>query len=668
MGNSSSSGRGHHDETVDYGCLVPQGVYTGPRDWNQAIVSQLIVARRLAPFYRPLEDYEEDWDDDQILAARKELPDPDNADVVTRIEATNAPSNPHKSKRPGALKEPAKPEAQIYRGAVECPICFLYYPPNINHSRCCDQAICTECFVQIKRAEPTTTHLVSEPAACPYCVQENFGVVYTPPPWRTGLGSDGSVRLIYPSTPAFHMNLTSWFNQSSPWSDSQRASSEPTTVPTHKRRQKSFSADSPEVVTTDQIRPDWEAKLEAVRAAVARRANRRIIMRQVGDRLIPVGVTSGRVHALSPEEAAALGNETAGSRRSRRRQGPQNGQLEQFMGMAGQDLEELMLMEAMRLSLLDHEEHQRKEAEEKKKKAAEEAAGDNGGGNASNELENAAGSQATSGPGPSTLEATSTLRPSNSPNVSSPVSSLSRSGSPSPPKQATLSSQESQQPGRRSWSISRSRTPPPNPVPNLPLSEDNQAAWRDRSSGAPPFSTLNAALTSTSTAAAFLGPSDEQRKSRSITPEPTHAPTPSSSIPSHPTPAQASLPTTTNDIHSLPLPITVEDATPTVAIVDPSPDPIEVNSSTPSVPPAEPHAPAINAEAPQSSSPISSITTVESETGAGTGVSSSNGFLPSSPGSEMSHEQLSHSATTIEDPSKNGQTAAVSTVVEELSR
>ena len=68
-----------------------------------------------------------------------------------------------------------------------------YYPPNINHSRCCDQAICTECFVQIKRVEPTTTHLVSEPAACPYCVQENFGIVYTPPPWRTGLGSEGAV-------------------------------------------------------------------------------------------------------------------------------------------------------------------------------------------------------------------------------------------------------------------------------------------------------------------------------------------------------------------------------------------------------------------------------------------------------------------------------------------
>jgi len=53
-----------------------------------------------------------------------------------------------------------------------------YYPPNMVHTRCCDQPICTECFVQIKRAEPTPTHLESEPAACPFCMETNFGGVY----------------------------------------------------------------------------------------------------------------------------------------------------------------------------------------------------------------------------------------------------------------------------------------------------------------------------------------------------------------------------------------------------------------------------------------------------------------------------------------------------------
>jgi hypothetical protein len=125
MGNSaSSSGRGHNDE-VDYGHLTPQGIYTGPRDWNQHTVSQLICMRRLAPFYRPLEDYDESWDDDQILAARRNLPDADGVSesVIPRSETNNASVS--KAKRPGIPKEPTKPEATVYRGAVECPICFL---------------------------------------------------------------------------------------------------------------------------------------------------------------------------------------------------------------------------------------------------------------------------------------------------------------------------------------------------------------------------------------------------------------------------------------------------------------------------------------------------------------------------------------------------------------
>ncbi len=127
-----------------------------------------------------------------------------------------------------------------------------------------------------------------------------------------------------------------------------------------KKRRKSFGADNPDVVSVgeylstiigcdnlnisaDQIRPDWEAKLAAIRAAVARRANRRIVMRQVGDRLVPVGITSGRIHALPTEDAQENegGGVERGSRRSRRR--TQNNELNQYlgsMGLGGQDLEE----------------------------------------------------------------------------------------------------------------------------------------------------------------------------------------------------------------------------------------------------------------------------------------------------------------------------------------
>ncbi|KAJ6547384.1 hypothetical protein B0H19DRAFT_1211963 [Mycena capillaripes] len=485
MGNSSSSSGRPHDDSVDYGQLVPQGVYTGARDWNQSITAQLIIQRRLAPFYRPLEDYEDSWDDDQILAARKPLPDVDGE----QPPPPPPPAPAKASKRPGLLKEPMKPEATVYRGAVECPICFLYYPPNINHSRCCDQAICTECFVQIKRSEPTTTHLVSEPAACPYCVQDNFGIVYSPPPWRAGIGSEGT---------------------SSPWSDSPKGSSQSIEAsapyPTHKRRQKSFSADSAEVVLTDHIRPDWEAKLAAVRAAVTRRANRRIIMRQVGDRLIPVGVTSGRVHALSPEEAAQaeVPAEGTGSRRSRRRQQPPpNGNFEQFMGMGGQELEELMIMEAMRLSLIDHEEQQRKEAEEKKKKAEA--------GNATAAAEESA--SVGPGPGPSTLEARSSASalnlPSPSPSGSTPHSPSSLSVNRNP---------------------SRSRSPSPNPLQAL---KDTASGWRRRTSSPPPFTTLSAALSTVSTASAVLS-------STAGEPSPLPAPTAQPDTPTVDTPSQPS--------------------------------------------------------------------------------------------------------------------------------
>lgn len=125
MGNSSSSSGRPHDDSVDYGQLVPQGVYTGQRDWNQSITAQLIIARRLAPFYRPLEDYEDNWDDDRILAARKPLPDADGEQQAQPPPPPPPTASSLKGKRPGIVKEPSKPEAMVYRGAVECPICFL---------------------------------------------------------------------------------------------------------------------------------------------------------------------------------------------------------------------------------------------------------------------------------------------------------------------------------------------------------------------------------------------------------------------------------------------------------------------------------------------------------------------------------------------------------------
>ena len=104
----------------------------------------------------------------------------------------------------------------------------------------------------------------------------------------------------------------------------------------------------------------------------------------------------------------------------------------------------------MRLSLLDHEEHQRKEAEEKKKQEA-----------AATAAAMIQGSNGPAGPGPSTLEGRQSLFGTSS-SLSS-ASSISRSASPSIPTHTKVGSQDSLTPNTRSWSISRSRTPPPPP-------------------------------------------------------------------------------------------------------------------------------------------------------------------------------------------------------------
>jgi hypothetical protein len=83
---------------------------------------------------------------------------------------------------------------------------------------------------------------------------------------------------------------------------------------------------------SDEIRPDWEAKLNAVKAAAARKASRRIVMRQVGDRLIPIGFTSARAPGQADFSMSTGGTENAGAEPSRG---------ERRRGSRGRDLEEV---------------------------------------------------------------------------------------------------------------------------------------------------------------------------------------------------------------------------------------------------------------------------------------------------------------------------------------
>lgn len=154
-------------------------------------------------------------------------------------------------------------EVFLYKNGTECPICFLFYPPYLNQTRCCHQPICTECFVKIKRPDPhppehetdsghphpdsEDLQLVSEPATCPFCNRPEFGVTYSPPPFRRGL-------TYAPNEPSEPISLA------------------PFTPPITRPRATSIPPDAPGVVTTDKIRPDWATKLASARAHAARRA------------------------------------------------------------------------------------------------------------------------------------------------------------------------------------------------------------------------------------------------------------------------------------------------------------------------------------------------------------------------------------------------------------
>ncbi|GAA5885424.1 hypothetical protein JCM6882_009616 [Rhodosporidiobolus microsporus] len=392
--------------SIDGGFLEPQSLLYNHVEFHRPSVHKLITDRKLSPFFLGLLDFEDDWDVEQLVQALGEAEQQATQNLKDALAAAtesandadaqqlNAPPGTRKHKEAvqahnaavlhrerlaellkqrekrggGGLQLTSKTEqAKLYKGrALECPICFLYYPPNMVHTRCCDQTICTECFVQIKRAEPTPTHLESEPAACPFCTETNFGCVYQRPA---------------PVRPTVQQSA----------SGASGSSETSGTVPAPKPRRKSFAHTEKEVVTTDMIHPDWEAKLEAMKATVARRANRRIVFRQVGDRLIPVGITSSRgggdgsnptmaTTSLPPnflsQVAAALdaSNEGGSGRRrgsrSSRRRGNSDANSEvvallESLGLGGgPDLEEMMVQEAMRLSQLEEEERLKKQAEE----------------------------------------------------------------------------------------------------------------------------------------------------------------------------------------------------------------------------------------------------------------------------------------------------------------
>ena len=324
---------------------------------------------------------------------------------------TSSRSNSQADMTPREFQLPPDPfvngqpiEVYLYKDAAECPICFLYYPPYLNTTRCCEQAICSECFVQIKRPDPHPPEheqpdpnappvseaereaqaeglLVSEVATCPYCKTPEFGITYTPPPFRRGLTYGTG------SQPYQVMSARS----------SQTSISSGTLSPgPGRRRGTSLSASAPEVITTDKIRPDWATKLASARAHAARRAaaatalhtaaylmngqnnteprafstfgRRNMLRRTTMEGAEPSPNSSLSALALLAERHASRQQEaTPTEARANPFLPPPRGSSSRRSRM--DDLEDMMMMEAIRLSLASEEERRKREEKDARKEA-----------------------------------------------------------------------------------------------------------------------------------------------------------------------------------------------------------------------------------------------------------------------------------------------------------
>ncbi|ATY65257.1 C2H2 zinc finger [Cordyceps militaris] len=474
--------RSLQEEHVDGGYLVTLGTYMGTEDFNKPVIE-----RRLAPFWRGLNEWSDNWAEHQLVAAARGLPvpaadEPPPPELIAQPHNRNpsqsnlqnltvpmgersmstasdhsgsgttsglaSPGTPTRSTlkprakalamaltghsrnassaelQPAETALPQDPfvngqllEVYLYKDATECPICFLSYPPYLNSTRCCDQAICSECFVQIKRADPhlpehhpdgqerdshqevnpenLSEMLTSVPSACPYCQQPDFGVTYDPPPFRRGL--------VYSTS---SMNLASSSSRSPMSSQSSlHPPPNPSSVPqTGRRRGHSLSANAPNVITTDRIRPDWSSKLATARAHQARRAaaatalhtaaflvggsDQRSMLRTGRFNRRQTGSGSG---SGTPGTGSMAADGTEASESSDRTQIPSD--VERNRRFRMDELEDMMFMEAVRLSLAAEEDRKKKEAkamrkeakkkEQAEKKAAKKAAKDPYGGSVS---------------------------------------------------------------------------------------------------------------------------------------------------------------------------------------------------------------------------------------------------------------------------------------------
>lgn len=447
-----------YEENVDGGYLAPYGNYKYELDYITNIVKDLIINRKLSPFFTPLQDFDESWNDEELLKYLKNNlklhEDIKPNDLNELFEDPNdhrlhQSANSVKRKEFKLFQKKLKEEAaekqnlenhkflkdfknsqqsqfnnkrypnipsddlllRVYKNSQECPICFLYYPNMMNFTRCCIQPICTECFVQMKRLDPHFPHeeengnndinesndennddensnpenLISEPVKCPFCAVDNFGVTYKHPiDYKTGLNSECK-----PNDFKFIKNDKILESEELETSDKEDVVSDLTELDlvdpfstkkeryeekekqkkekdkgkdkdkepkkednkkhqrnnsnniaqTTRKRGASLPPDAPNVITIDAIRPDWEQKLLSARTKMARRSAAATALHATS----LIGNTNVRMDSVGSSNAGHSGNGRYVSRQEQ------------------EGIEQRMIEEALRLSLLDEEERKMKE-------------------------------------------------------------------------------------------------------------------------------------------------------------------------------------------------------------------------------------------------------------------------------------------------------------------
>lgn len=370
------------DENIDGGYFAPYGNYRYELEYNTDIVRKLISSRKLSPFFTPLQDFDLNWNDNELLNYLKENlnlhAEISQNDLIDSIEDPNehklhlsqkAIKRRESKIRKIKLKEKTaelqiienskfrknlllsindtkrdentpndKLLLKIYKNCEECPICFLYYPKKLNKTTCCGQLICTECFVQLKRADPHFPHddpandsnqnndpekLISEAVRCPFCATEKFAIVYIPE-----LG--------------FNVGINSKIKPNEYNGDLDN-------------NQILTAKDSIKSIGVDDIRPDWEQRLFIARSRMARRSAAATVMHATSLLAEDTG-DDDFIQTGSGSNSGSNSNSGSGQRR-RSTRGSRNSRTQ------AEQLEQLMIEETIRLSLLDEEERQRRERE-----------------------------------------------------------------------------------------------------------------------------------------------------------------------------------------------------------------------------------------------------------------------------------------------------------------